>query len=65
MSVRIKELWRARKARKARINEQLARADQAERQEWVDRTRIPEQWSPEMLDKLDGMLHEPGEWDAS
>ena len=59
-------IWR-RKRKDARrvINEQLARADQAERQEWVDRTRIPEQWSPEMLDKLDGMLHEPGEWDAS
>ena len=56
MSVRIKELWRTRKARNARINEQLARADQAERQEWVDRTRearVPGQWdgrwTPEML----------------
>ena len=60
-------IWR-RKRKDARrvINEQLARADQAERQEWVDRTRIPEQWDGPMLDRLWDDLEESGEWgDAS
>ena len=66
MSVRIKELWRARKARKARINEQLARADQQTPSQLDRWDRPTADWSPEMLDRLDAMLKEPGEYgDAS
>jgi hypothetical protein len=58
MSLRFKEAWRARAARKARINQRLADADQEQRQAWVDRTRIPEQ--PQRFD----LIAEPGEWEG-
>ena len=60
MTVRIKEAWQQRKARRARVNEELARADQAVRQAWVDRDRGPdtEPWTPETLDRLWRMLRD-------
>ena len=60
MSLRVKEAWKQRQARRARINAELAAADQAERQKWVDRDRGPdtEPWTPEMLDRLWNMLRD-------
>lgn len=54
--IRITEFWRQRQQRRARVNEALARADQRERQEWVDRTRVREE-------RLWELLEEPGSWD--
>lgn len=59
---RIKNMWRVRQARKARINQQLAEADAAERMRWVNAT---EPWTDEQRAALEGLLREPGTWEAS
>ena len=65
MSLRFREAWRARQDRRARINFQLAQADAAERMAWVNATRIPQQPTDAQCERIEDMLAEPGEWEAS
>lgn len=63
--VRIPELWSQRKAKRARVNEQLAAADAlipSQLDRW-DRPTV--EWTEEQSDKLVAMLAEAGEWEAS
>lgn len=51
------------KVRRRAVEDELARADQEQRQAWINATRsVPEQWTADMLDRLGTDLREPGEW---
>jgi hypothetical protein len=60
--IRIPELWAQRKAKRARINAQLAADDAADRMAWVDRDRIPQQPTDAQCERIGDVLAEPGEW---
>lgn len=58
--MRMKELWSVRKAKRARINQQLAEAD-AQTPSRLDRWDRPtEDWTPEQSDVLLAMLRREG-----
>lgn len=63
--IRIPELWSQRKAKRARVNAQLAAAD-ARIPSQLDRWDRPTQeWTAEQYSELVGRLAEPGTWEAS